>query len=81
MRTALGLEGAQGTLGDRRGVAPQTSPLSTDRTDDEHREGGAAPTLASGRTGANGSDSGSVGDSLPPTGCTCEAPDLGLTEE
>eukprot|EP00961_Rhodomonas_salina_P180597 2437709-Rhodomonas_salina.1 len=41
-----------------------------DRLDNTHRAGGAAPTLALGRLGAAGSDSGSVSCSIPPAGCT-----------
>eukprot|EP00961_Rhodomonas_salina_P276347 3733161-Rhodomonas_salina.1 len=41
-----------------------------DRLDNAHRAGGAAPILAFGRLGAAGSDSGSVGSSIPPAGCT-----------
>eukprot|EP00961_Rhodomonas_salina_P258578 3494468-Rhodomonas_salina.1 len=46
-----------------------------DRSDTAHRAGGpgAAPTLAFGRSGAAGSDSGSVGSSSPPTCCTLTA--------
>eukprot|EP00961_Rhodomonas_salina_P230012 3108367-Rhodomonas_salina.4 len=62
------LEGASGTLNEKLWAAPQPTPPLMDGTDSSHRAGGAAPTLALGRTGAAGSDSGSVGCSSPPTG-------------
>eukprot|EP00961_Rhodomonas_salina_P021844 294098-Rhodomonas_salina.1 len=65
--------GLLGTLDERLWVAPRPSPQLMDRTDSMYRAGGAAPTLALGRTGTAGSDSGSVCCSLPPAGCTLTA--------
>eukprot|EP00961_Rhodomonas_salina_P135827 1827384-Rhodomonas_salina.1 len=67
---ATGLEGAPGTLNERRRAAPLHSPPTMYRTDNAHRAGCAATTLAFGRMEVAGNSSGSVGYFPPPPGRT-----------